>query len=71
MDGWWSEIDDEVVACLSTYGAMTPEDLGRRLGVSEEATVSLLAMLARDRRVLIRLVEVAGPDRLLATTRAA
>ncbi len=71
MDGWWSEIDQEVVACLSSHGAMTPEDLGRRLGVSEDGTISLLAMLARDGRVRITLVDVAGPERSLVSPRAA
>ena len=57
MGEWWSEIDQEVV--------------GRRLGISEDSAISLLAMLARDGRVRIRLVEVAGPDRLLVSPRAA
>jgi predicted ArsR family transcriptional regulator len=71
MKGWWNEIDQELLACLSCHGAMTPEDLGRHLGVSEDAAVSLLAMLARDGQVRIRLVEVARPTRALVDTRAA
>ncbi|MBI3635607.1 MAG: hypothetical protein HY216_05230 [Candidatus Rokubacteria bacterium] len=71
MQEWWSEIDQEVVDCLSCHGAMTPEDLGRRLGISEGSAISLLAMLARDGRVRIRLVEMAGPARLLVSPRAA
>ena len=38
---------------------MTPAELGRRLGIPEAATVSLLSVLVRDGKVRIRLVELA------------
>jgi hypothetical protein len=57
MDEWWSEIDDAVVACLSELGGTRPDEVGRRLGMSEEAAVSILGMLAQQGRVRISRVE--------------
>ena len=57
MDGWWTEIEEEVLACLRGNGAMPPAEVGRRLGVSEDSAVSLLSILARRGRVRICLVE--------------
>ncbi len=64
MDGWWSEFENDVVKCLASNGTMAPADLGQRIGLSEESTISLLAMLAREGRVRIRLVEAvpSGPS---------
>jgi hypothetical protein len=45
MDEWWSEIDGAVGACLSEIGGTSPDEIGRRLGMSEEAAVSILGML--------------------------
>ncbi len=56
-DEWWGELDDAVIACLQAHGAMAPEDLGRRLGLSEPAAASLLCMLALEGKVRICLVE--------------
>jgi DNA-binding CsgD family transcriptional regulator len=36
---------------------MSPAEIGRRLGLSEDAVVSLVAMLAREGKVHIGLVE--------------
>lgn len=58
MDKWWSEIDDAILACLSETGEMmSPDEIGRRLGMSEAATVSVLGMLAQEGRVRISRVE--------------
>ena len=57
MDHWWSTIDHEVLDLLQTNGPMAPADLGRKLGLSESAVASCLAMLAAEGRVRIRLVE--------------
>ncbi len=57
MDEWWSEIDDAVVACLSEIGGTSPDEIGRRLGMSEEAAVSILGLLAQQGRVRIARVE--------------
>jgi DNA-binding transcriptional regulator LsrR (DeoR family) len=57
MNEWWSEIDDAVVACLSEIDGTSPDEIGRRLGMSEEAAVSILGMLAQQGRVRISRVE--------------
>ena len=49
----WGEIDDAILACLAEQGAMAPRDLADRLGLSEAATRSLLALLAQEGRVEI------------------
>ena len=57
LNEWWSDLDDDLLATLGAGGAMTPAELGRRLGVSEAAIGSLVAMLATEGRVRICLVE--------------
>ena len=56
MDEWWS-IDDEILACLSVQPRLTPEDIGGKLGLTVEATTSLLALLAAEGRVRLPVVE--------------
>jgi len=46
MDGWWSEIDDQVRACLARRGTMTPAELAGEVGLSEGAMISVLSLLA-------------------------
>lgn len=57
QDHWWSTIDHEVLDLLQINGPMAPADLGRKLGLSESAVTSCLAMLVTEGRVRIRLVE--------------
>jgi DNA-binding Lrp family transcriptional regulator len=57
VDRWWSDIDDAVLACLSETGGASPAEIGRRLGMSEEAAASLVSMLAQEGRVRISRVE--------------
>jgi biotin operon repressor len=52
---WW-DIDAEVLSALAG-GAKSPEELSATLGMSEHAATSLVAMLAQQGRVRIRLVE--------------
>ena len=59
MDDWWREIDDAVLRCLVEHGESSPEEIGRRLGMSTAAVVSVLGMLAQQRRVRISRAEVA------------
>ena len=55
---FWNELDAEVLHCLAAHeGEMTPAQLGRRLGMSESAVCSILAMLAETGKVRIRSVE--------------
>jgi predicted transcriptional regulator len=59
MADWWTELESEILNCLERAGTVTPAELGRRLGLPEAATASLLSVLVRDGKVRIRLVEVA------------
>lgn len=55
---FWSELDGDVLRCLDDgHGEMAPAELGRRLGMSEPAVCSILAMLAATGKVRIRSVE--------------
>jgi predicted ArsR family transcriptional regulator len=58
MDGWWSEIDDQVQTCLKRHGTMTPAELAGELGLSEGATISVLSLLAQEGKLRIASVEV-------------
>jgi hypothetical protein len=57
MTDFWSELEDEVLDCLAARASVSPVQIARRLALSEDAVVSILAMLAREGRVRIRLVE--------------
>jgi DNA-binding IclR family transcriptional regulator len=48
----WREIDDAVLQYLA-IGEATPAEIGERLGMSEAAAVSIVAMLAAEGRVRI------------------
>ena len=56
MVDWWSDTEQAILESLGSTGAMSPGDLGRRLGISERETVAFLCMLAREKKVSIRLV---------------
>jgi hypothetical protein len=56
MEDWWSEIDSAVIGCLQGRGEVPPAEIGRRLGVSEAAVVSVIAALAREGKVRISAV---------------
>jgi hypothetical protein len=58
MDGWWTEIDDQVRICLEREGAMAPAELGRQLGLSEGAVTSVLSLLAQEGKLRIARVEL-------------
>lgn len=58
MDDWWAEIDDEILATLRANGPMDPEMLGEKLGMSTAAVCSCLSMLAAQKKVCIRSVEL-------------
>jgi len=57
MVDWWSETEHEIVECLRRDGALSPAELGRRVGVSETEAAMFLCMLAREGKIRIRLVE--------------
>ena len=55
---FWSELDADVLGCLSEApGEMTPAQIGRRLGLSERAVCSVIGMLAEAGKVRICSVE--------------
>jgi hypothetical protein len=56
MLDWWSETEHAIVDCLESGGPMSPEDLAQRVGISEGETTAFLCMLAREKKVVIRLV---------------
>lgn len=58
MVDWWSETELAIVGCLTNAGPMSPEDLARRVGLSEGETTAFLCMLAREKKISIRLVDV-------------
>ena len=70
MDEWWGEIDEQVLTCLARSGPMSPDELGKRLGVPETTAVSLICLLAQEGRVAIRLVE-RHPDAVTRNARVA
>ena len=61
-DDWWS-IDDEILACLAVNPYLSPAELAGKLGLSEPAASSLLALLAAEGKIRLRVVERAErPD---------
>jgi len=60
VNDWWSDVEADLLRCLDGRDAVAPADVAARLGVSEDAAVSLLAMLAREGRVKICLVSGAS-----------
>lgn len=60
MDGWWDEVDEEILAVLRSNGPMDPADLAKKLGMSTDAVCSCLALLSTSGRIRIRSVESVG-----------
>ena len=60
MDGWWSEIDEQIEKALVRNGGLSPADLSREIGLSEAATVSILSRLAAEGKVRMIRVELAS-----------
>ena len=55
---FWAELDADVLRCLAEqHGAMTPAEIGRKLGMSEQAVCSIIGMLAQAGTVRINAVE--------------
>lgn len=71
MEDWWTESDREIVEVLARRPAMAPHEIARDLRVSEGEVTALLCMLAREGRVQIRLVELAGAERVARRPAAA
>jgi len=56
--GFWSELDDQVLACLRD-GPTSTRDLAHRLGLSPGGATSLLLMLAAEGKIRVTGVELA------------
>jgi hypothetical protein len=66
MHHLWRELDDAVIACLAGRDG-TPSQIGQRLGISEAAASSILAMLVVEGRVRICRVALAHRDVTVTT----
>src|SRR5438045_8066412 len=49
-NGWWSELDDQVLTCLRE-GPISTGDLARRLNLSPAGATSVLLMLAAEGKI--------------------
>jgi hypothetical protein len=56
-DDWWADVDHELLGCFDADGPVSIDALAYRLGIPERAASSLVAMLACEGKVHIRLVE--------------
>ena len=61
IDGW-SETDHAILECLRETGPMSPDDLSHRTGLSVGEITAFLAMLVREGRVRVRMVELAQEE---------
>jgi len=61
MDGWWDDVDKEILEALAATGPTDPAYLARALGMSTPAVCSCLAMLSEERKMRIRSVEATTP----------
>ena len=62
MSDWWAELENELLTCVEEIGLATPAEVGRRLGFSESSAASLLAILVREGKVRMCLVQSASGD---------
>lgn len=56
--GWWSEIDEQLIACLRE-GPKSAKELARHLGLSAGGVTSLVLLLAAEGKVHVASVELA------------
>jgi len=56
MVDWWSDTERAIVECLGEAGPMTPEELARRVNMTQGDATAFLCMLAREKKIAIRLV---------------
>jgi len=57
MNGYWDDVDKEILDVLAAAGPMDPADLARALGMSTGAVCSCLAMLSAEGKIRICRVE--------------
>jgi len=56
-DDWWADLEQDFLACLEGDGSTSIATIARRLAISEDAASSLVAILAREGKVRISVVE--------------
>jgi len=56
-DDWWADVEQDFLACLEGEGSTSIATIARRLAISEDAASSLVAILAREGKVRISVVE--------------
>jgi hypothetical protein len=77
MDGWWDDLDEEILGILRGAGPMDTATLATKLRMSPDAVGSCLALLSATGRVSIRSAEsqrgcsVDVKSRLIPGTRTA
>jgi hypothetical protein len=59
-EDWWGTVDAETLRCLTDNGPMTPGELGKQLGISEDGAASLVTHLILEGRARICLVAAAA-----------
>ena len=57
--GWWDDLERDVLDCLTGHQAVAPRDIGMKLGISEAGIVSLVGQLAVAGKLDIVLVQAA------------
>jgi hypothetical protein len=70
MDGWWQDVEQEIMTCLRDHGPASPGLVARRLGMSEASATSLIATLACEGKVRIGLVDCADVPSLAVPVHA-
>jgi DNA-binding Lrp family transcriptional regulator len=53
---WWSDLERELMKCMDSECPVPVPDLAARLGLSESAVNSLVALLAQEGKVRITAV---------------
>jgi hypothetical protein len=61
-EGWWTGLEDELLASLGSRGAASPAEIAECLGMSERAVCSVVSLLAAEGKVRITRIEVISPQ---------
>jgi DNA-binding Lrp family transcriptional regulator len=70
VPGWLDELEQEMARCLTGGCRLSPRELADALGVSEEAAIQRIVLLASSGRLRIEAVSLAAtPTRWTATER--
>ena len=56
-DDWWDDVERDLLDSLEDDGTTSLDTIARRLQIPEQAVTSLVAILAREGKVRISVVE--------------